>query len=363
MVLLVGTSATAATLRCLAPRCCAPPASPLPPSHDVCAGRPTIEWYPGHIAKAERLMSDVLQMVDVVVELRDARIPRATAHPLMEGWVGSRGFVRVLNRMDSVPARALNEWSAAIGAEESAADRLPPLAADAQRGGGVPALKRAIVEQGQHVNARRRRRGLNPRPVRAAILGYPNVGKSALINRLVGRRKTKSENRPGVTRGFSWIGIDKDVQLLDSPGIIPAKQVRRSTAQFLAQFLAQFAAQFSDAPFLSLQVSQLSAYHLAMCDDIGFAAYDVQGVAAALYERLIVVAADRRRAYVRLEPLEERWGVPATSGSGEEYLDALADARFTGDVQRASTALLKDFRSGRLGPACIEMPDDADGTS
>ena len=110
-------------------------------------------------------------------------------------------------------------------------------------------------------------------------------------------------------------------------------------------------------------MSQLSAYHLAMCDDIGFAAYDVQGVAAALYERLIVVAADRRRAYVRLEPLEERWGVPATSGSGEEYLDALADARFTGDVQRASTALLKDFRSGRLGPVCIEMPDDAAGPS
>ena len=78
-------------------------------------------------------------------------------------------------------------------------------------------------------------------------------------------------------------------------------------------------------------MSQLSAYYLAMCDDIGFAAYDVQGVAAALYERLIVVAADRRRAG-RLEPLEDRWGVPATSGSGEEYLDALADARFNGDA-------------------------------
>ena len=326
MVLLVGTSATAATLRCLAPRCCAPPASPLPPSHDVCAGRPTIEWYPGHIAKAERLMSDVLQMVDVVVELRDARIPRATAHPLMEGWVGSRGFVRVLNRMDSVPARALNEWSAAIGAEESAADRLPPLAADAQRGGGVPALKRAIVEQGQHVNARRRRRGLNPRPVRAAILGYPNVGKSALINRLVGRRKTKSENRPGVTRGFSWIGIDKDVQLLDSPGIIPAKSVEQS-----------------------------AAYHLAMCDDIGNAAYDTQGVAAALFERLVLVGR-HKPAFVRLGPLRERWGVPLECESGEDYLQRLADERFTGDVQRAATTLLKDFRSGLLGPMCIEFP-------
>ena len=100
-----------------------------------------------------------------------------------------------------------------------------PLFVDAKRGTGVPALKRAIMREGSRVNERRKRRGINPRAVRAAILGYPNVGKSALINRLVGQRKTKSENRPGVTRGFTWIRIDKDVQLLDSPGIIPAKQV------------------------------------------------------------------------------------------------------------------------------------------
>ena len=157
------------------------------------------------------------------------------------------------------------------------------------------------------------------------------MGKSARINRLVGRKKTKSENRPGVTRGFTWVRIDKEVQLLDSPGIIPAKQVEQS-----------------------------AAYHLAMCDDIGNAAYDNQGVAAALLERLLFVA-HHRPAFARLETLRERWGVaPEDCDSGETYLRNLAEARFTGDVQRAATTLLKDFRSGLMGPICIEYPAELD---
>ena len=294
--------------------------------YDVTAGRPVIEWYPGHIAKAERLMSDVLGMVDVVVELRDARIPHSTAHPLLPDWVGSRGRVLALARMDAAPEPALREWEAALAAEGSA-----PLFVDGKAGGGVPELRRAILAAGKHVNARRRRRGIQPRPVRAAILGYPNVGKSALINRLVGRRKAKSENRPGVTRGFSWVRIDEHVQLLDSPGIIPAKQV-----------------------------SQRAAYHLAMCDDIGSAAYDTRGVAAALLETLLHVSA-AAPAYARLDRLQERWGVALDVDCGETYLQALADVRFTGDVQRAASTLLKDFRSGALGRICLEPPggDDA----
>lgn len=190
---------------------------------DESKGRPVIEWYPGHIAKAERLMSEVLSMVDVVVELRDARAPAATTHPLLPDWIGSRGHLVVVNRIDSVPERALYEWSRALREHG-----VEPILVDAKKGTGVPELKRAIVRQGQHVNDRRKRRGINPRPVRAAILGYPNVGKSALINRLVGQRKAKSENRPGVTRSFNWIRIDPEVQLLDSPGIIPAKQENES---------------------------------------------------------------------------------------------------------------------------------------
>ena len=309
--------ALTARMRAPTPRC----AAPEPAVHDVSDGRPTIDWYPGHIAKAERLMGDVLSMVDVVVELRDSRAPSSTTHPMLPEWIGSRGRVLVLNRIDAVPERALSQWEASLKA-----DGEEPLLVDAKKGTGVPALKRAILKEGRKVNERRARRGINARPVRAAILGYPNVGKSALINRLVGRRKTKSENRPGVTRGFTWIRIDSAVQLLDSPGIIPAKQV-----------------------------DQAAAYHLAMCDDIGNAAYDKQAVAAALYERLLAVSA-ARPSFARLDTLRERWGVPLDERSGELYLQALADARFTGDVQRAASTLLKDFRSGLLGPICIEYP-------
>mmetsp|Transcript_31490 Transcript_31490/g.98976 ORF Transcript_31490/g.98976 Transcript_31490/m.98976 type:complete len:331 (-) Transcript_31490:40-1032(-) len=297
------------------------------PSHDVTAGRPPIEWYPGHIAKAERLMTEVLSMVDVVVELRDARIPDSTAHPMLASWIGSRGHILALNRMDAAPAPSLTEWAAAMGAGGQA-----PVLIDAKKGGGVAELKREILRAGAHVNARLKRRGINPRPVRAAVLGYPNVGKSALINRLVGRRKAKSENRPGVTRGFSWVRIDSQVQLLDSPGIIPAKQV-----------------------------SQRVAYRLAMCDDIGAAAYDPQAVASALLEALVLAEAERP-AYVRLDKLRERWGVPTDECScGEEYVAQLAEERFTGDVQRAATTLLKDFRSGSLGRLCLEWPAEGQG--
>ena len=268
-------------------------------------------------------MGDVLSMVDVVVELRDSRAPSATTHPLLPTWVGSRGHVVVLNRIDSVPPAALKTWSEFLRAQGGP----EPLLVDARKGLGVPELKRAIMRAGEGVNARRKRRGIKPRPVRAAILGYPNVGKSALINRLVGRRKAKSENRPGVTRGFTWVRIDPQVQLLDSPGIIPAKQVEQATA-----------------------------YHLAMCDDIGNAAYDTRSVAAALFERAVLVER-HRPSFVRLDALRERWGVPLETTSGEGYLQQLADARFTGDIERAATTLLKDFRSGLIGPMCIEFPE------
>jgi len=262
-------------------------------------------------------------MVDVVVELRDARIPQATAHPMLDQWIGSRGHVLALNRMDSAPDPALRAWCQALESKG-----VKPMLVDARKGGGVPELRRAILKAGQHVNERRKRRGINARPVRAAILGYPNVGKSALINRLVGRRKTKSENRPGVTRGFCWIRIDAQVQLLDSPGIIPAKQI-----------------------------TQADAYHLAMCDDIGSASYDTRGVAAALLETMRSVSA-RAPQYVCLEQLSERWGVePEECSCGEEYLERLAEHRFTGDIERAAVTLLKDFRMGKLGRACIELPE------
>ena len=141
---------------------CVAPVAPLADLDDVSVGRPVISWYPGHVAKAERLMSEVLTMVDVVVELRDSRIPHSTAHPMLSQWVGSRRHVRVLNRVDSVPERALSEWMEALRAEE---DGPSVFSSDAKHGDGVQALKRAIAYEGRHVNDRRRRweaRGREP---------------------------------------------------------------------------------------------------------------------------------------------------------------------------------------------------------
>ena len=121
----------------------------LPLVHDVTGGRPPIEWYPGHIAKAERLMSEVLKMVDVVVELRDARIPHSTAHPLLDDWLGSRRHVVALNRIDTVPQLALSQWEAALKAQG-----VSPVLIDARQGRNVQELKNLILREGRFSLAR-----------------------------------------------------------------------------------------------------------------------------------------------------------------------------------------------------------------
>lgn len=292
---------------------------------DISEGRDAISWYPGHIGKAERMMNEVLSMVDVVVELRDARAPAATTHPSVPQWVGSKGHVLALCRRDQVPDIAAKDWKAALDM-----DGQEPYMIDGVKGTGVAELRRAILRAGKHVNERRIRRGIRPRAVRCAVLGFPNVGKSALINRLVNRRKVRSENKPGVTRGFQWIRIDDQVELLDSPGIIPANVVDQSTA-----------------------------YRLAMCDDIGQAAYENQQVAHALFELLMNVDA-RRPQYARLAKMRERYGIEIQDcADGTDFIEQLAQTRFTGDIERAAFAFLKDFRKGRLGNLCIELPADS----
>jgi len=214
-----------------------------------------------------RLSLSLSWQVDVVVEVRDARIPQATAHPLVSEWVGlAKPLLVCFTRVDMVPKEAVDEWrrhlatsaAAATGSATSAAtaptvalpapgsappspppppppvqqQRLRHFWVDATDGSGVLALRKAVVAAGEGVNARRAVRGLKPRPVRAAVIGFPNVGKSTLVNRLIGRRRAPSADKPGVTRSLNWLRLGRGmgssggaVELLDSPGIIPARQV------------------------------------------------------------------------------------------------------------------------------------------
>jgi ribosome biogenesis GTPase A len=280
---------------------------------------PPIQWYPGHIAKAEKALKEQLKLVDVVLEVRDARIPLAAHHPQVREWVGNKARVLVLNRMDMILPQARHLWTEWFKAEGE-----EPYFTDAQHGKGVIAVAQAALSAGVEINLRRRDRGMLPRPVRAVVIGFPNVGKSALINRLLQRRVVESAARPGVTRQLRWVRMNDQLELLDAPGVIPAK--------------------LDD---------QIAALKLAICDDIGDASYDNQRVAAALIDLLNHLEAT---SALLSHPLESRYGLDSTPVTGEAYLHALAERRYKGDVERTARQLLTDFRKGSLGAIALELP-------
>jgi len=282
----------------------------------------TIQWYPGHIAKAERQLKEQLKRVDVVLEVRDARIPVTTHHPQTAEWVGNKSRVLVINRMDLITPKVQQLWTSWFEAQGEM-----PYWTNAQQGKGIREVAQAAQQAGVEMNQRRKNRGMQPRPVRAVVIGFPNVGKSALINRLLGRRVVDSARRPGVTRQLRWVRISDQMELLDAPGVIPAK----------------------------LQ-NQEDALKLAICDDIGEASYDNQRVACGfvdLLKRLPDLAtADRTST----SSLHNRYDVDPTGITGESYLQDLAQTRYQGDGERASRQLLNDFRKGLLGAIALELP-------
>ena len=312
----------------------------------------SIQWYPGHIAKAEKALREQLKRVDVVLEVRDARIPLATFHPRLPEWIGDKARVLVLNRMDAIapsPQQAWNNWFRQQGET--------PYFTNAQLGKGIKAVSLAAQAAGKAMNQRRRDRGMQPRPVRAVVIGFPNVGKSALINRLLKRKIVASARRPGVTRQLRWVRISDRLELLDAPGVLPSKLT-----------------------------NQRAALKLAICDDIGEAAYDNQRVAAGLIDLLKQLEADRsshqsisQSTEARSHPpnqatqsssgalsgalsgvflggVRSRYDLDPASFTGESYLVALAEQHHQGNVERSARQLLNDFRKGLLGAISLELP-------
>jgi ribosome biogenesis GTPase A len=287
---------------------------------------PPIQWYPGHIAKAERALTTQLKRVDVVLEVRDARIPLASAHPQAALWIGEKPKILVLNRMDLISAKAVEIWQNWFEAQGEI-----PYFTDAQHGKGITAISKAAQATGEKLNQRRRDRGMNPRAVRAVVIGFPNVGKSALINRLLNRRAVESARKPGVTRQLRWVRISSDLDLLDAPGVLPS--------------------QLKD---------QDAAYRLAMCDDIGEGAYDRQLVASALIQRIQEMEGYCKTlgAWMPQSILQNRYGIELGDRMGDEYLTELAETKFKGDVSRMAHHILNDFRKGLLGAISLEVPPE-----
>jgi ribosome biogenesis GTPase A len=277
---------------------------------------PPIQWYPGHVAKALGQLREQLRLVDVAIEVVDARIPLASRHPELDKWLGQKPRLLALNRADSIAARALKAWQ-----EYFSQQGIPVYPTNGQSGQGVSRLKQAILQLGQSVNERRQRRGMRPRAVRAVVVGFPNVGKSALLNRLLGRRAVESAARPGVTRQLQWVRLGGELDLLDSPGILP--------------------------PSLP---DQRAATLLAICDDIGAAAYDPERVAAYFVDQLLQVQPQAQAL------LQQRYGWLDPIPPGSVAVQELAQRRYQGDTERAARQILNDYRKGWLGPLALQLP-------
>lgn len=308
-----------------------------------------LQWFPGHIARAERQLKEQLRLVDVardsprptqtpaaapshalphcypqVLDVRDARIPLSTGHPSVPAWIGSKLRLVVLNQMDKVSPSERSRWAAHFS--RAASTRV--VFTNAREGEGVARLAKLALSVSEGLNAKRAEKGLRPRPVRAAVVGFPNVGKSALINRLLGRAQCASAARPGVTRHLQWVslGATGDLMLLDAPGVLPMR----------------------------LQ-DQDAAVRLAICNDIGEASYTTSLVAAAFVDALKTGEA----AAARCAALAQRYGAHPAGLSGEDYIQEVARISTLGDTERAGRRILKDYQEGRLGAFCLEHPPPA----
>lgn len=280
-----------------------------------------IQWFPGHMAKTRKILKDNLQLVDVVVELLDARIPRSSQNPEIESILGNKPKIVVLNKADLADERINKAWRsyfAELGQKT--------LFVDSTKGKGIQEVKQAIKSSMEHKVLRELEKGRKFRPIRTMVVGIPNVGKSSFINQIAGRASATTGDKPGVTRGKQWIRLNEDIELLDTPGILWPK--------------------FED-PIVGLHL----AYTGAIKDDV----YDTVEVSARLLETLSSTYPTQLTTRYKYTSLQE---------SGHTLLEIMGKKRgciVSGgniDFTRASILILDEFRGGKIGKISLETPHD-----
>lgn len=294
-----------------------------------------IQWYPGHMTKTRRQMEADLKLVDLVIELADARIPISSRNPDIDRIVGAKPRVLLLNRADQADSRATRLWT-----EYFRRQGLPVLETDARSGAGIARFSQTVRAALGDQIARWKEKGQVGRPVRAMIVGVPNVGKSTLINRLAGRRTAKVGDRPGVTRGKQWVTVDPTLQLLDTPGILWPK--------------------FED---------ERTGLHLAFTGAIRDEVMDAETLASALMLLMAQRYPDALLTGCKLSEIPEREGEENDAAYGYRLLQAAAQRRgmrISGgewDTERMTHVLLDEYRAGKLGHFTLETPEDLEGES
>ena len=188
-----------------------------------------INWYPGHMAKARRLIEGNLKIIDVAIELVDARIPMSSTNPMIGQLLGQKPSIVVMNKADLADTEILKLWTAYYKEQGRMV-----MALNSKDGKGIKQLVQAVRKLAEPKLVKWRAKGLKSRSVRTIILGIPNVGKSTLINRLAGRNATKTADKPGETKGKQWVHLADNLDLLDTPGVLWPKLEEQKCARRLA---------------------------------------------------------------------------------------------------------------------------------
>lgn len=287
------------------------------------ANVPTVQWFPGHMAKTRRLIQGNLKLVDVVIELLDARVPLSSANPLIREIVGGKLRLVALNKSDLADEAQTKKWLAYFRAQG-----LSALPIDSLSGAGLKALVQKAETLARAKTHKLVAKGAKPRAARAMVLGIPNVGKSSLINRLAGAAKAKVENRPGVTRDKQWIRIGKNMELLDMPGILWPK--------------------FED-PVVGMR--------LAFVGSVSDEVYDVEATVKRLLEWLSEHCPERLMERYKLTKEEAQADAETLLEQIGKHRGCLLKGGLL-DAEKAQRLLLSDLRGGRLGRLTFDEPTE-----
>lgn len=274
-----------------------------------------IQWFPGHMTKTRRLIEADLKMVDAVVEITDARIPESSRNPILDELIKDKPRIMIMNKCDYADDNATAAWRRYYSEKG-----ITVITCDCRSGKGINRFLPTVKTLLNDLIERRKSRGMIGKALRLMVVGIPNVGKSSFINRMAKTKKTKVGDKPGVTRGKQWVSIDKDVELLDMPGILWPKFDDQTAAQRLA-------------------------FTGAIKDDV----MDSEALARALGELLLMDYPELIKARYKI------------SGEGD-VLTGIARARgmlVSGgepDTERAAAALLDEYRGGKIGRITLETP-------
>ena len=277
-----------------------------------------LQWYPGHMTKAKRQMQEDLKLIDLIIELVDARIPLSSRNPDIDELGKNKARLILLNKSDLADERYNEQWSAYFQKKGFYVVKV-----NAKSGAGLKSIQGVIQEACKAKIERDRRRGIKNRPIRAMVVGIPNVGKSTFINSYAGKACAKTGNKPGVTKGKQWIRLNKTLELLDTPGILWPKFEDQEVGKRLA-FIGSIKDEILNLEELSLE---LLDYIRTNYPGLLNARYGIEEESTPV--SLLEAVADKRKCLIR----------------GQEI-----------DYAKAAGIVMEEFRNGKIGRITLEFP-------